>query len=60
MFTLRTTSYNLRGNYILARPVPKTTPCGLRSFSYHVVKLWNSRALPDNVRTLNLMTLKKH
>ena len=46
MFTFRTTSYNLRGNYILALPVPKTTSYGLRSFSYHAVKLWNS--LPDS------------
>ena len=57
MFTFRTTSYNLRGNYILALPVPKTTSYGLRSFSYHVVKLWNS--LPDSVRTLNLTDFKK-
>ena len=42
MFTLRTTSYNLRGNYILTLPVPKTTTYGLCSFSYHVAKLWNS------------------
>ena len=57
MFTFRTTSYNLRGNYILALPVPKTTSYGLRSFSYHAVKLWNS--LPDSVRTLNLTDFKK-
>ena len=53
----RTTSYNLRGNYILTLPVPKTTSYGLRSFSYYVVKQWNS--LPDNVRTLNLNDFKK-
>ena len=57
MFTHRTTSYNLRGNYILTLPVPKTTFYGLRSFSYYVVKQWNS--LPDNVRTLNLNDFKK-
>ena len=57
MFTFRTTSYNLRGNYILVLPVPKTTSYGLRSFSYHAVKLWNS--LPDSVRTLNLTDFKK-
>ena len=56
MFTHRTTSYNLRGNYILTLPAPKTTSYGLRSFSY-VVKQWNS--LPDNVRTLNLNDFKK-
>ena len=57
MFTFRTTSYNLRGNYILVLPVPKTTSYGLRSFSYHAVKLWNSQ--PDSVRTLNLTDFKK-
>ena len=57
MFTFRTTSYNLRGNYILALPVPKTTSYGLRSFSFHAVKLWNS--LPDSVRTLNFTDFKK-
>ena len=34
MFTLRSTSYNLRGNYILTLPVSKTTTYGLRSFSF--------------------------
>ena len=57
MFTHRTTSYNLRGNYILPLPAPKTTSYGLRSVSYYVVKQWNS--LPDNVRTLNLNDFKK-
>ena len=57
LFTLRTTSCNLRGNYILTLPVPKTTSYGFRSFSYHAVKLWNS--LLDNVRTLNLNDFKK-
>ena len=42
MFTLRSTSYNLRGNYILTLPVPKTTTYGLRSFSYHTANQWNS------------------
>ena len=57
MFTHRATSYILRGNYILTLPVPKTTSYGFRSFSYYVVKQWNS--LPDNVRTLNLNDFKK-
>jgi len=51
MFILRTTSYNLRGTYILTLPVLKTTTYGLYSFSYHAAKLWNS--LPDFVRTSN-------
>ena len=57
MFTHRTTSYNLRGNYILTLPAPKTTSYGPRSFSYYVIKQWKS--LPDNVRTLNLNDFKK-
>ena len=51
MLTLRNASYNLRGNYILTLPVPKTTTYGLHSFSYHAAKLWN--LLPDFVRTSN-------
>ena len=57
MFTLRSTSYNLRGYYILTLPVPKTTTYGLHSFSYHAAKLWNS--LPDSVRISNLTDFKK-
>ena len=34
MFTVRSSSYNLRGNHILALPNPKTTTYGLHSFSY--------------------------
>ena len=53
MFLFHTTSYNLCSNYILTLPEPKnTTTRGLRSFSYHVVKQWNS--LLDNVQMLNL------
>jgi len=46
-----TTSYNLRGNYILTLPVLKTTTFGLHSLSYHAAKLWNS--LLDFVHTSN-------
>ena len=56
MFTLRTTSNSLRGNYILTLPVPKTTTYGLHSFSYHAAELWNS--LPDFVRTSNFNELR--
>ena len=49
MFTLRSTIYNLRGNYILTLPVRKTTTYG-RSFFYHAANQWNS--LPDFLRTL--------
>ena len=51
MFTPRSTVYNLRGNYILTLPIPKTTTFGLRSFSYHAANQWNS--LPDFFRTAN-------
>ena len=57
MFTLRSTSYNLRGNYILTLPVPKTTTYGLRSSSYHAANQWNS--LPDFFRTANFKDFKK-
>ena len=50
-------SYNLRGNYILTLPVPKTTTYGLCSFSYHVAKLWNS--LPNCFQTSNLNDFRK-
>ena len=57
MFTLRSTSYNLRGNHILTLPVPKTTTYGLRSFSYHAANQWNS--LSDFFRTANFNDFKK-
>ena len=34
MFSLLISCYNLRGNYILTLPVPKTSSYGLHSFSY--------------------------
>ena len=49
LFTLRDASYNLRGNYILTPPVPRTTTYGLQSFPYHAAKQCN--LLPDSVRT---------
>ena len=57
MFTLRSTSYNLRGNYILTLPIPRTTTYGLRSFSYYAANQWNS--LPDFIRTANFNDFKK-
>ena len=41
MFTLRSTIYNLPGNYILTLRMPKTTTYGLCSFSYHAANQWN-------------------
>ena len=51
MFTVRSSSYNLRDNHILALPNPKTTTYVLHSFSYVASKIWNS--LPDTYKTLN-------
>ena len=57
MFSLRISCYNLRGNYILTLPVPKTTTYGLHSFSYHADKQWN--LLPDSMRTSDFTNFKK-
>ena len=38
MFSLRSSSYDLRGNYILSLSKPKTTTYGLNSFSYFSAK----------------------
>ena len=56
-FTVRSSSYNLRGNHILALPNPKTTTYGLHSFSYLASKIWNS--LPDTYKTLNFQEFKQ-
>ena len=48
MFTVRSSSYNLRGNHILALPNPKTTTYGLHSFSYLASRIKNS--LPDTYK----------
>ena len=48
MFSLRSSSYDLRGNYILLLSKPKTTTYGL-IFNYFSAKQWN--ALPDFFRT---------
>ena len=57
MFTVRSSSYNLRGNHILVLPNPKTTTYGLYSFSYVACKIWNS--LPDTYRTLDFLRFKQ-
>ena len=57
MFTVRSSSYNLRGNHILALPNPKPRTYGLHSFSYLASKIWNS--LPDTYKTLNLPEFKQ-
>ena len=57
MLTVRTSSYNLRGNYILDLPKAKTTTYGLQSFSYLASKIWNS--LPDTYKTSNFLQFKQ-
>jgi len=57
MLTVRTSSYNLRGNYILDLPKAKTTTCGLHSFSYLASKIWNS--LLDTYRTSDFLQFKQ-
>ena len=57
MFTVRSSSYNLRGYHILALLNSKTTTYGLDSFSYVASKIWNS--LPDTYKTLNFLQFKQ-
>ena len=57
MFTVWSSSYNLRGNHILALPNPKTTTYGLHSFSYLASKIWNSH--PNTYKTLNSQEFKQ-
>ena len=49
MFSLRSSSYDLCGNYILSPSKPRATSYGFNSFSYFSAKLWN--ALPNSIRT---------
>ena len=57
MFTVRSSSYNLRGNHILVLPNPKPTTYGLLSFSYLASKIWNY--LPDTYKTLHFLEFKQ-
>ena len=51
MFNLRFSSYNLRVDYILTLPVPKTATFGLRiHFQYHAAKQ-REQLLPDSTHT---------
>ena len=49
MLSLRSSSYDLCGNYILLLSKPKRTTYDLNCFSYFSAKQWN--ALPDFSRT---------
>ena len=57
MFSLRSVSYSLRGNYVLSLPCTKSTTYGLHSFSYMASKLWNS--LPNSFRTSDFPDFKR-
>ena len=51
-------SYNLRGDYILSRPKPKSTTYGLNSVRYIGPKLWNS--IPNMFRYItNFKSFKR-
>lgn len=51
-------SYNLRGDYILSLPKPKSTTYGLNSVRYIGPKLWNS--LPNMFRNItNFKSFKR-
>ena len=58
MFTLQSSSYDLRGNYILSLSKPRTTSYGLNSFSCFSAKQWN--ALPDYLRTSDFREFKRN
>ena len=57
MFSLRSVSYSLRGNYVLSLPSTKSSTYGLHSFSYMASKLWNS--LPDSLRMSEFPNFKR-
>ena len=42
MFSLRSSSYDLRGKYILSLSRPETTAYGLNSFSYFSANQWKA------------------
>ena len=52
MFSLRLTTYSLRGSYMLSLPDPKVTTFGLHSFSYSAAKLWNSLSSSFRISSL--------
>ena len=56
MFTVRSSSYNLRGNHILALPKPKTTTYGLHSFSYLASK--NMELSPRHLQNIKFSRIQ--
>ena len=57
MFTVRHTIYNLRGIHMLTLSNPRTTTCGLRSFSYFSAQQWD--ALPNELRNSTFPDFKR-
>ena len=57
MFTVRHTTYNLRGTHMLTLSKPRTTTYGLHSFSYFSAQQWN--ALPDELRNITFPDFKR-
>ena len=56
-FSLRSSSYDLRGNSILSLKKPGTTSDGLSSSSYESALLWN--AIPDFIRANEFTGFKR-
>ena len=58
MFTIRSTSYSLRGNYVLFfSTVSESNFLWYSLFPYMVLKLWNS--LPESFKTSNFYDFKR-
>ena len=55
IFQIKDMPYSFRNSTKLVQPKCSTTNCGLRSFSYIGVKLWNE--LPDELNTVRHGTL---
>ena len=57
MFTVRHTTYNLRGTHMLTLSKPRTTTYGLDSLSYFSAQQWNN--LPDEFRNSAVNDFKR-
>ena len=57
MFTVRHTTYNLRGTHMLTLSKPTTTTYGLHSFSYFSAQQWND--LPDELWNFTFKDFKR-
>ena len=57
MFTVRHTTYNLRGTHMLTLSKSRTTTYGPHSFSYFSAQQWND--LPDELRNSTYNDFKR-